>query len=156
MEHTRREILIVANETACGEDLLRTVGVLMDERATRFTLVVPATPPRGTLTWTESEAATLAGWRLAEALEAFRAIGAEADGRAGDARPFDAVSDAMGERPFDAIIVSTLASGVSRWLPQGLPGRIQRTFQVPVIHVVSERDGMRDPFVRLMMQPELR
>ena len=56
---------------------------------------------------------------------------------------------------YDAVIVSTLAPGVSRWLQQGLPGRIQRMLEVPVIHVTAERDNLRDPFVRLTDEPQL-
>jgi GABA permease len=145
MEQRRRELLIVANETACGDDLRRMVTWLMDERPTRFTLVVPATPPRGTLTWTESGAATLARGRLSEALAGLRASGAEVRGWVGDARPLDAVADALRAHRYDAVVVSTLASGVSRWLHQGLVEGIRRTHEMPVIHVSAERGSVRTP-----------
>jgi hypothetical protein len=154
MEQGRRELLIVANETACSEELRQTVAALMAEWPTRFTLIVPATPPRGTLTWTESEARALARWRLAEALEALRASGAVVRGWVGDARALDAVSDATRGQRYDAIVVSTLASGVSRWLRQGLLWSFQRTFAMPIIHVSAERDRVEDPFVRLTKEPQ--
>jgi hypothetical protein len=97
----------------------------------------------------------LAGWRLAEALEVLRPSGADVRGWVGDARALDAVSDATRAQPYDAIVVSTLASGVSRWLRQGLLGSIRRTFAMPIIHVSAERDRLVDPFVRLTKEPQL-
>lgn len=49
-------------------------------------------------------------------LPGFMEIGAEADGEVGDPNPLQAISDALRERTFDEIILSTLPTGASRWL----------------------------------------
>ena len=64
----KREILIVANETAGGEHLHAAVLETAAQAPCRFSLLVPATPPRGTLTWTEHDALALAQQRLDAAL----------------------------------------------------------------------------------------
>jgi hypothetical protein len=110
----------------------------MAEGPCRFTLLVPATAPAGQSLWTEGEAHAVAEERLNEALAGLREIGAEVEGVVGDPRPISAVGDLLIERPHDAIIVSTLPVGVSRWLKQDLPHRIERTFGLPVEHVVAE------------------
>jgi hypothetical protein len=94
------------------------------------------------MTWTEGEAIGIARHRLEEALERLRALGADVDGTVGDGRPVDAVGDAIragpeGE-PYDAILLSTLPPGLSRWLNQDLPHRLLRTFGLPVIHVTEK------------------
>ena len=38
---------------------------------------------------------------------------------------------------FDEIILSTLPPGVSRWLKQDLPHRVERDFNLPVTHVIA-------------------
>jgi GABA permease len=79
--------------------------------------------------------------RLADALESFRALGAtEVDGCVGSQRPMDAIRDALRGRHIDEIVISTLPAGVSRWLHQDLPHRVARWFELPVSHVIGERE----------------
>jgi cell pole-organizing protein PopZ len=75
------------------------------------------------------------------ALERFRKLGAEAQGEVGDERPLEAIADAVREEAFDEIILSTLPPGLSRWLRQDLPHRVERTFDVEVTHVVAEPEA---------------
>jgi hypothetical protein len=50
------------------------------------------------------------------------------------------VSEAWDPAHYDEIIVSTLPTGVSRWLQVDLPHRIAKLTDAPVAHVVaSER-----------------
>ena len=132
-----KHILIVANQTAGGAHLRTEVARLIDEGATRFTFVVPATRPKKGLTWTESTAHTLAEERLQRAIAALADVGAEIDGVVGNERPMDAVMDALRERTFDEIIVSTLPHGVSHWLRADLPARVARYSGLPVHHIVG-------------------
>ena len=94
-----RRILVVANQTVCGDELLDVVKTRMGVGACRFTLLVPATPPHEHATWTEGEANTIARRRMDEALERFRAKGAEADGVVGDANPVRAIDDVLIAQP---------------------------------------------------------
>ena len=77
--------------------------------------------------------------RMDEALERFRANGAEADGVVGDANPVRAIDDVLIAQPYDEIILSTLPSGVSRWLKLDLPHRVEQRFELPVTTVISQR-----------------
>jgi len=58
----------------------------------------------------------------------------------GDGSPMVAIEDELRQsrERFDAIIVSTLPSGISKWLGLDLPRKVERKFGLPVIHVVSE------------------
>jgi hypothetical protein len=100
---------------------------------------VPATPPHEHAMWTEGEAHTIARKRMDEALARFRAAGADADGMVGDANPVRAIDDALLAQPYDEIILSTLPSGVSRWLKLDLPHRVEQRFELPVTTVISQR-----------------
>ena len=138
-----RRILIVANQTAAGEHLKHLVRERLEEGPCSFTLLVPATPPAGTMTWTDEDATKLAHQRMDQALEGLREAGAEVEGLVGDGSPADAVAalvDIEGyehHQPFDEIILSTLPPGISRWLKQDLPHRMQRRYGIPVTHVIG-------------------
>src|SRR5690242_8058019 len=120
------DVLIVANETAAGEHLRAEVSRLIKLGANRFTLLVPATRPRGTLTYTDGEAHAIASERMARAVTALAELGVDIEGVVGIERPMDAVLDMLLEHHFDEIIVSTLPHGVSRWLRMDLPARVAR------------------------------
>ena len=66
-------------------------------------------------------------------------LGAEVDGDVGDANPVKAIEDALSRRKYDEIILSTLPSGVSRWLGQDLPHKVTRKFKGPVTVVTALR-----------------
>jgi hypothetical protein len=120
-----RRILIVANQTAGGEHLKAAVRKRMAEGPCRFTLLVPASPSADHLTWTEGQMHAAAEERMRE-------------GVIGDTRPIHAITDVLVEQPHDEIIVSTFPVGISRWLKQDLPHRVERTFRLQVTHVVAE------------------
>jgi hypothetical protein len=128
-----RRYLVVANQTLLGGPLLARIGECLAAGPCQFHLVVPAHHARDRAVWTEGHDHAVAEARLAEGLERFRAMGADVVGEVGDSRPVDAIRDAMlHAAPFDEIILSTLPAGVSRWLRQDLPHRIQRTFELPL------------------------
>lgn len=143
MEEARR-IVIVANQTAPGPHLKQLVSERMAQGPCRFVLLVPATPPKGTWTFTEEEVLEGARGRLEEALAGLKDLGADIEGRVELGAPFDAVGAYLDsgryehEQPVDEIIVSTLPPGVSRWLKQDLPHRLERQYEIPVTHVIGE------------------
>lgn len=134
-------ILIIANQTACGTELLAAVRERMKRGPCTFTLVVPATPISEQATWTEGKAHDVASHRLHEAVQRFRGAGITVDGVVGDASPVLATNDALVADPHDEIILSTLPSGISRWLKMDLPHRIQQRFGLPVTTVIGEPVG---------------
>lgn len=134
-----RRYLVVSNQTLSSEALVEKVRSCLAAGPCRFHVVVPATHTHDHLTWTEGRDRAIARQRLDDALERLRGLRAEADGEVGDARPLDALADAVRDRPpFDEIIIVTLPAGLSRWLHQDLPHRAQRTFRMPVTHLVAE------------------
>jgi len=133
--------LVVANQTLGGEPLLARIRELARVGPCGFHVIVPATPPHDHA-WTEGEARGVARTRLDAALRRLAEIGAEADGEVGDASPMLAIEDAIRDRgPFEAIVLSTLPPGISRWLKIDLPSRVEAAFGIRVIHVVGEREG---------------
>jgi hypothetical protein len=119
-------VLVVANVTATSDELLTALSERAKRGACRFTLVMP-------------RSGTGATERLKEALEAMRAAGlGKADGRVGDPDPVVAAMDVWDPMAFDEIVVSTLPTGVSRWLGLDLPRRLQKLTGVTVRHVVAE------------------
>jgi GABA permease len=135
-----RSYLIVANRTLSGAHLLEEVQARSAAEECRFHIVVPATPDAGRTNWTEGAAHAQAQRRLDEALEQFRAAGLELTGEVGDESPVRAVGDVLIREQFDAIIVSTLPPGVSKWLKRDLPHRLARRYPVPVIHLVGDTE----------------
>ncbi|MGH2706441.1 MAG: hypothetical protein ACRDJ4_15540 [Actinomycetota bacterium] len=131
-----RRYLVVANQTLGGDHLAAEVRRCLQAGPSRFHVLVPATPPGDHAVWTEGEAHVIAEERLERALADFRGLGAEADGEVGDANAVQAIADVLRGEEFDEIILSTLPPGLSRWLRQDLPHRVQR-FGLPVRHVAA-------------------
>lgn len=138
-----RRYLVVANQTLGGEHLAEKIRACVAAGPSRFHILVPATQPHDHAVWTEGEAQAIASRRLEQALERFRELGAEAEGEIGDERALQAIADAVRDRNFDEVILSTLPPGLSRWLRQDLPHRVERTFDITVTHVVGEAEASR-------------
>ena len=134
-----RSYLIVGNETLAGESLTQAINDRLADGPMRARVVVPLTRIGGRLTWDEEESKVVALGRLDETLERLRALGIEADGEVGDRDPVLAVKDAMRGHEIDEILLSTLPTGVSRWLGADVPGRLRDAVTVPVT-VVTQRD----------------
>ena len=130
-------LLVVANQTLAGEALLRTIRSAMSWGAS-FHIVVPATAPQHQLRHDDEEPAKLAGQRLDTIVTLLRAEGADVTGEVGDPDAFRAVSNAVGERHIDEIILSTLPPGLSLWIDEDLPERLRNSFNVPLTHVIVE------------------
>jgi hypothetical protein len=142
-----RRYLIVANQTAGGDELVELVRRRAAAEPSEFFLVVPATPVMelvpgasaalavggsAMLPCSPQEARALAEERLRSGLEQLRAAGTAVDGVVGDANPVRAVEAAMQGRHVDEIIVSTLPSRLSRWLRADLPRRLRQKTELPV------------------------
>jgi nucleotide-binding universal stress UspA family protein len=136
-----RRYLVVANQTLGGEALAEKVRASVVSQPCRFHILVPATPPQEHLTFTEGEANAIAQKRLDMALAQFRELGADVDGEVGVANPLHAIEDVFMREQFDEIILSTLPSGLSRWLKLDLPSRVADKFGLPVTHLVAERES---------------
>ena len=134
-----RRYLIVANQTLAAGALLGEVRRLHETAPSAFHVLVPASHPSDHA-WADGQVLATAQRRLERCLVMLAERGIEAEGEVGDPSPIDAIRDvlARGER-FDAIVLSTLRPGVSRWLKLDAVSRI-RGMGIPVIHVVGEAE----------------
>ncbi len=135
-----RRYLVVSNQTLSSEALVGKIRSCLAAGPCQFHVVVPATHTHDhQMTWTEGHDRAVAKERLVKALALLADLGADADGEVGDARPLDAMRDAVLARPgFDEVLLFTLPPGASRWLHQDLPNRARRGLGLPVTHVVAE------------------
>ncbi len=128
--------LVVAHRTLVGPALVAHVRSLGPPGDVRLHLVVPEHHPTDHV-WSEAEVHAAARARLEEGEQAFRALGYEVSGEVGDANPVYAVTTALRDPDLhvDGIIVSTLPTGISRWLHLDAVSRLRREVDLPVTHV---------------------
>ena len=138
-EGPARKILVIANETVGGAELLSLLGTKAEGVDEEMLLVCPALNSR-VRTWTSDEdpARAEAQERLDASLEQLSAAGVSARGEIGDGDPLQALEDALREFPADEIVVSTHPPGRSHWLEQGVVEQARHRYDVPVTHVVGD------------------
>jgi hypothetical protein len=137
-----RRVLVVANETVGGEELMSAIGELALTGKSEFLVVCPALNSR-LKTWTSDEdpARAAAQDRLDATLARLGAVGVEARGEVGDVDPLVAIEDAVRLFHPDEIVVSTHPEGRSNWLERGIVGAVRERFDVPVTHVVVDLEA---------------
>jgi hypothetical protein len=140
-----KTILVVANETLGGRELLDTVRERADSD-TRFVLVVPQSRPRSGLVVYQDAVFDAAQTRVDLALEVIRGMGIRAIGEVGDPDPFTAILDAIPEYRPQEIIISTYPEARSGWLRRDLIERIREATGLPVTHLVQDIDSEGLPF----------
>lgn len=141
-----RRYLVVANQTLTGEALSRTVAECMRAGPASFHVLVPAThsddyPARpramaGTVgrkeVGTDERGLAGARLRLRQGLAGLGGIGAQVTGEVGPADPFLAIGTVLARESFDEVVLSTLPTGLSRWLAADLPRRVERHYRITV------------------------
>ncbi len=139
-----RRVLVVANETVGGEELLSALGAMALAAQTEFLVVCPALNSR-LRTWTSDEdpARAEAQRRLDATLERLAAVGIEARGQVGDVDPLVAIEDALRLFHPDEVVISTHPQGRSNWLERGVVGAVRDRYDVPVTHVVVDLEADR-------------
>jgi hypothetical protein len=135
-------ILVVANETVGGPELLSEIRSRSAGRKTVVLVVCPAlnSPLRH---WVSDEDKARAGAnaRIEQSLAAMRAAGLDATGEIGDGDPIQAIEDALRTFRPDELIVSTHPAGRSHWLERGVVEKARERFALPVTHVVVDLDA---------------
>jgi hypothetical protein len=135
-----RRLLIVANETVAGRELLEAIERRAGDGALDVTVLCPISEPRGSYVVDPDAARAAASERLEGTLRALRDKGIEARGFVVDAGPFDAVRDHVAHEAPDEVIVSTYPRQTSRWLRKDVVEQIRRFLRdIPVEHVVVDR-----------------
>lgn len=136
-----KSVLVVANLTLGGEELLTVVKNRINEGNCSLYILVPAGHMPSDWATIHDDDRASARARLATALERFGDLGVSVDGEIGDERVIDAIGDVMRQRNVDEIVLSTLPPGASRWLGMDVVSRVRRSVDVPVTHVVAGAEG---------------
>ena len=124
-------VLVVANETVLGEQLLDRIRVRAEEGPASFLIVCPQSDPsRGEHPEAER--------RLRAALSILRSEGVDVHGQIAHPDPFVAAMEAVEDERTDELIVSTFPGERSGWLRRDLVGRLRAETGLPVQHVVVE------------------
>jgi hypothetical protein len=132
-------VLVVANETVVGDELMDTIGERALAEKSLFYVVCPALNSR-LKTWVSDEdpARAEARKRLLATLDRLSSVGIEARGDVGDVDPLVAVEDAVRLFRPNEMIVSTHPEGRSNWLERGVVDALRERYDVPVTHVVVD------------------
>jgi phosphopantetheine adenylyltransferase len=126
------DVLVVANETVLGQELLEAIRERAGRSEARFVIISPQSDPA------QSEHPE-AERRLRRALAELRGAGIEAHGWVAHPDPFEAAMQEIHEERIDEIIVSTFEPEKSGWLRKDLIQRLKDETNLPVLHVVPTR-----------------
>ena len=139
-------ILVVANETVGGDELLTLLGRKAEGVDEEMLLVCPALNSR-VRTWTSDEdpARAAAQERLDATLARLASVGIDARGAVGDGDPLVAIEDAVRTFHPDEIVISTHPPGRSNWLEKAVIERARERYPVPITHVVVDLEQERAP-----------
>ena len=135
-------VLVVANETLVGTELVDALLRRAEQGSIRVTVVAPVTQPReGYVVYRDSRRAA-AGRRLDRVLAALRLAGIPAHGGVFDDEPLTAVKDVLASEDVDEIVVCTHPETKSGWLRKNLVDEIRKAAgDRPVEHIVSDVTG---------------
>ena len=129
-ETGQQNVLVIANETVLGKQLLDKVRERAQRGDASFLIISPQSDP--------SEAShPEAERRLRRAVADLRAQGIDAHGQVAHPDPFSAAMEAMQEERIDEIIVSTFGPEKSGWLRRDLVERLRNETNLPVEHVMA-------------------
>ncbi|HEX4929571.1 MAG TPA: universal stress protein [Gaiellaceae bacterium] len=139
-----RRILVIANETVGGGELLAILRQKAQEADARVLVVCPALNSQ-VRTWVSDEdgARAAAQERLDVSLAQLARDGVEAEGEVGDGDPLQAIEDALRTFGADEIVISTHPEGRSNWLERDVVGVARARFDVPITHVVVDLEAHR-------------
>ena len=139
MSDEQRKILVVANETLTGDELLDAVRRRDEGGDALVVVIAPVNAPREGYVVYDNTRRAAAGRRLDRTLERFRSAGIHAMGHVIDNDPLTAVKDAIAMEEPDELIVSTHPESKSGWRRRSLLDEIRKVAgDRPVEHVVSE------------------
>jgi phosphopantetheine adenylyltransferase len=135
----RRKILVVANETLTGDELLEAVRSRVEGIDALVLVIAPVNAPREGYVVYDNTRRASAGRRLDRTLERFREAGIPAAGHVVDNDPLTAVKDAIAIEEPDELVVSTHPEAKSGWRRRNLLDEIRKAAGgIPVAHVVSD------------------
>jgi hypothetical protein len=134
-----RSILVVANETLTGRELIDAVRARAGGEDVLVNVIAPVNAPREGYVVYEDTRRAAAGRRLEQTLAKLREAGISAMGNVVDNDPLTAVRDAIALDEPDELIVSTHPEAKSGWRRRNLLEEIRKVAGArPVEHVTSD------------------
>jgi hypothetical protein len=132
-------VLVVANETLAGRELIEAVKRRAGRGAIRGLVIAPINEPAAGYVVYEHTRRAAAGRRLDRTLVALREAGIPAHGAVYEGGPLSAVKDTLAQEDVDEVIVSTHPEAKSGWLRRDLITEIRKAAgNRPVEHVVAD------------------
>jgi hypothetical protein len=128
-------VLVIANETVIGGELLDRIRERAARGPARFLIVAPQSDP-------SQSAHPEAERRLRRALSELRATGIDAHGQIAHPDPYAAAMQAIEDERIDELIVSTFEEARSGWLRRHLVERLREDTKLPVEHVVIPAEAV--------------
>jgi hypothetical protein len=129
-ETGQKNVLVIANETVIGPQLLDKIRARAAEGDASFLIISPQSDPtRGEHREAER--------RLRRALADLRSTGIDAHGQVAHPDPFTAATEAIQDERVDEIIISTFRPEKSGWLRKDLVERLRSETGLPVEHVMA-------------------
>ncbi|MGH2937322.1 MAG: hypothetical protein ACRDPE_04290 [Solirubrobacterales bacterium] len=140
-----RRILVVANQTAAGRELLEEIRNRCRGVDCEVLLVSPALVGSRSQRWASDidEGLDLARERMGRSVTALRGVGVEVRAEVGDPDPNMAIEDALRMFPADEIVISTLPPGESKWLEHDVVERTRAEVDLPMTHVIVDLEAER-------------
>ena len=135
----QHRVLVIANETVGGAQLLETIQTRVADRDSRVLVVCPAriSPLRQWASDVDG-ARDDAQARLDASLATMRRVGIDAGGEVGDGDPIQAIEDALRTFRPDELVIATHPEGKSHWLERGVVEKARERFALPVTHVTVD------------------
>lgn len=133
-----RRVLVVANETHGGRNLVDAIRARHEEGDAEFVVIAPQNRPHSGYVIYDEAVRDAARSRVDTTLQALREHEIAAFGDVMDPDPFSATLDAVREYGIDEIIISTLPATRSGWMRRDLVERVRDETGLPVTHVVVD------------------
>jgi GABA permease len=136
-------LLVIANETVQGEELLTEIRNRCRDRRCEVMVVTPALASSRASHWASDidKAIELARQRMELSLIEIKQLGLKAKGEIGDSDPNVAIEDALRIFAADEIVISTHPPDRSRWLEHGVVDKAREQIDLPITHVVVDLVG---------------
>jgi len=143
----RFRLLVVANETVHGAELLGVIRERCRDRRSEVMVVTPALAASRADHWASDidAAIEIARQRMELSLIEIRELGLKAKGEIGDSDPNMAIEDALRVFPADEIVISTHPPERSRWLEHGVVDKARERIDLPITHVVVDLSAVGTP-----------
>ena len=132
------DILVVANETVAGQPLIDAVKKRAADGAVAVHVICPQNMPKHGYVIYDETVADAALHRLQMTIAQLKEAGIQATGELMDPNPYTAIMDALADRDYDEIIISTHPETRSGWMRQDLIHRVEQATRRPVEHVVVD------------------